>query len=193
MRQQRAATHALAPLEHDDLHAGASEQRRGHQAVDAGADYEGVRDHDVRRSSFYVRRSSFVVRGSWFGMVLERRFIMPGVRRYEDLEAWQLADELKREVYALTESGAASKDFDFRDQIRASAASSTKNIAEGFGRFRPAENAHFVEFSVASTMETKDSLRSIQCSTRFIVYLKSCKKNWRPPREPPATNDNDEP
>ena len=139
---------------------------------------------------------------------------MPGVRRYEDLEAWQIADELKREVYALTETGPASKDFKFRDQIRASAASSTKNIAEGFGRFRPAENAHFVEFSVASAMETKDSLkdgvdrghftparvaraqelaeRSIQCSTRFIVYLKSCKKNWRPPRKPRTTNENDE-
>src|SRR6478752_9922800 len=84
---------------------------------------------------------------------------MPGVRRYEALEAWQIADELKREVYALTATGPASRDFEFRDQIRASAASSTKNIAEGFGRFRPAENAHFVEFSVASTMETKDSLK----------------------------------
>ena len=138
-------------------------------------------------------------------MAFEERLAMPGVKRYEDLEAWQIADELKREVYALTESGPASKDFEFRDQIRASAASSTKNIAEGFGRFRPAENAHFVEFSVASTMETKDSLkdgvdrghftpervlraqqlaeRSIQCSTRFIVYLKSCKKNWKPKRK----------
>src|SRR3954466_11195978 len=139
---------------------------------------------------------------------------MAGVRRCEDLEAWQLADTLKREVYALTDSGAASKDFEFRNQIRASAASSTKNIAEGFGRFNPGENAHFVEISVASTMETKDSLkdgvdrghftpervasarelaeRSIQCSTRFIVYLKSCKKNWRPPRQPRTTNENDE-
>ena len=139
-------------------------------------------------------------------MALELHLAMPGVSRYEDLEAWQLADELKREVYALTESGPASKDFKFRDQIRDSAASSTKNIAEGFGRFRPADNARFVEFSVASTMETKDSLkdgvdrghflperafraqqlaeRTIQCSTKLIVYLKSCKKNWRPKRKP---------
>jgi len=129
-----------------------------------------------------------------------------GVRRYEDIEAWQIADELKREVYALTETGPASKDFKFRGQIRDSAASSTKNIAEGFGRFSPGDNARFVEISVASTMETKDSLkdgidrghftpakvaraqelaeRSIKCSTKFIVYLKGCKKNWRPPRKP---------
>ena len=125
---------------------------------------------------------------------------MTGVRRYEDLEAWQIADELKREVYALTETGPASKDFEFRNQIRASAASSTKNIAEGFGRFSPADNARFVEISVASTMETQDSLkdgvdrghftparverarqlatRSIQCSTKFIVYLKRRAETW---------------
>ena len=139
-------------------------------------------------------------------MAIEESTAMPGVKRYEDLKAWQIADELKREVYALTETGPASRDFKFCNQIRDSAASSTKNIAEGFGRFRPAENAHFVEYAVASAMETKDSLkdgvdrghfiperarraqelaeRSIQCSTKFILYLKSCKRNWRPPRKP---------
>jgi four helix bundle protein len=84
---------------------------------------------------------------------------MGGVRRYEDLDAWQLADELKREVYALTESGPPARDFKFRDQIRNSAAPSSKNIAEGFGRFHPGEFAHFIEFAVASAMETKDSLK----------------------------------
>ena len=124
-----------------------------------------------------------------------------GVRRYEDLEAWQLADELKREVYALTEAGPTLKDFEFRNQIRGSASSSTKNIAEGFGRFRPADFARFMEFAVSSAMETKDSLkdgvdrghftpervlraqqladRSIQCSTKLIVYLKSCGQKKR--------------
>ncbi len=115
-------------------------------------------------------------------------------RRYEELEAWQIADELKREVYALTETGPAAKDFKYRDQIRDSAASNSKNISEGFGRFRPAPFAQFMEFAVSSAMETKDSLkdgvdrgyftpervalaqklaeRSIQCSTKLIVYLK---------------------
>ena len=92
---------------------------------------------------------------------------MPGARRHEDLEAWQLA----------------------------AAASSAKNIAEGFGRLHPGEFARFMEFAVASAMETKDSLedgldrgyfipervaaaqrlaeRTIRCSTKFIVYLKA--------------------
>jgi four helix bundle protein len=141
-----------------------------------------------------------VVRRSSFGMALEKRCAMPGVKRYEDIEAWQLADALKREVYALTADGPASKGFTFRDQITSSAASSTKNIAEGFGRFNPGDNARFVEISVASTMETKDSLkdgidrghftpervaraqelaeRSIQCSTKDIVYLQRRAKTW---------------
>jgi 23S rRNA-intervening sequence protein len=64
------------------------------------------------------------------GIAREERIAMPAVRRYADLEAWQLADELKREVYTLTATGPASRDFEFRNQIVASAASSTKNIAE---------------------------------------------------------------
>ncbi len=126
---------------------------------------------------------------------------MAAVRRYEDLDAWKVADELKLEVYALTATGPAYRDFGFRNQIRDSAASATKNIAEGFGRFRPADNARFVEFSVSSAMETKESLkdgvdrgyftpesvqraqelaeRSIQCSVKYILYLKSCAKTKR--------------
>jgi len=88
----------------------------------------------VRRSWFVVRRSSFGVRD---GIELDRRLCMIA-KRYEELDAWQLADELKREVYALTAAGPAANDFGFRDQIRDSAASNSKNIAEGFGRFRPA-------------------------------------------------------
>ena len=118
-----------------------------------------------------------------------------GVNRYEDLDAWQIADELKREVYALLKTGPASSDFEYCGHIRDSAASNTKNIVEGFGRFRPADFARFMEFAIASAMETKESLRdgidrgyftpqqvaraqqlverSIQCSTKLIVYLKS--------------------
>jgi four helix bundle protein len=114
-------------------------------------------------------------------------------RRYEELEVWQLADALKIEVYALIAGGPASRDFRFRDQIRDSAASTTKNISEGFGRFWPAEFARFMEFALASAMETHDSLkdgldrgyftpeqvsnaqdlaeRTIKCSVRFIGYL----------------------
>ena len=139
---------------------------------------------------------------------------MPGARRYEDLEVWQLADELKREVYTLVRTGPAARDFKFRNQIRDSSASSTKNIAEGFGRFHPGEFARFMEFAVASAMETKDSLkdgldrgyfipervataqrlaeRTIRCSSRFIVYLKEeaeRRRKRKRPKQPRKSNE----
>ena len=117
-----------------------------------------------------------------------------GVRRFEDLEAWQAATDLKREVYALTDQGTAIRDFKFRDQIRDSAASAPRNIAEGFGRFRPASFAHFVEIAIGSLMETQCLLRdgfdrhhfsasqvaganvfaerALRISTKLAIYLK---------------------
>ena len=84
---------------------------------------------------------------------------MPGVRRYEDLVAWQLSYELQREVFALTANGPAARDFKFRDQIRDSSASASRNIAEGFARFRPAEFARFLEIARGSLTETHHHLR----------------------------------
>ena len=62
---------------------------------------------------------------------------MRSARRYEDLVCWQLADELEEVVFELTAAGPVSKDFKFRDQIRDSSSSATRNMAEGFGRYWP--------------------------------------------------------
>jgi len=119
--------------------------------------------------------------------------------RYEQLEAWQIADELRREIITLTSTGLVAKDFDFRNEIRDAASSVARNIAEGFGRFRPKEFARFLEYSVASLMETRDLLtegiqrkyfaptdierarslcqRSRQLSRGLMRYLKSCRKD----------------
>jgi hypothetical protein len=61
-----------------------------------------------------------------------------GVRRYQDLIAWQVGDEFKLEVYRLIrESPQAQRSFRFRDQLQDSASSVTKNIIEGFLRKSP--------------------------------------------------------
>ncbi len=121
-------------------------------------------------------------------------------RKFQDLEAWQLADDLRREVIALTATGSASKDFKFRQQIRDSSSSTCKNIAEGFGRFRPAPFAQFMEFAIASIMETQDALQdgvernhwtversararslATRCedvSKRLMLYLKRKAREW---------------
>ena len=132
------------------------------------------------------------------------------VSRYEDLIAWQLAYELQREVFALTETGSAAKDFKFRDQIRDSSSSATRNIAEGFGRYGPAEFARFLNIARGSLTETHNSLRdgrdrgyftaidtdrlqrlagrSAKATTGLIRYLESCvrrnRRTWRPHHSP---------
>jgi four helix bundle protein len=125
-----------------------------------------------------------------------------GVRRFQDLEAWQLANALKIEVYRLTKDGKVTNDREYCRQIRRSAASSSRNIAEGFGRFRPRPFAQFMEFSIASTHETHDALldsthqehftasqiadalqlldRCLRVSTKLLLYLKRCDENTLP-------------
>ena len=81
-----------------------------------------------------------------------------GIRDFRDLVAWQLSYELKCEVFAFTANPPTSKDFKYRDQIRDSSASAPRNIAEGFGRYRPAEFARFFEFARGSLVETQNHL-----------------------------------
>ena len=83
---------------------------------------------------------------------------MAGVRDYRDLIAWQFSNELKCEVVAFTSEGPASRDFRYRDDIRASSASAAANICEGFGRFRPLGFASFLTIAKASLKETHNHL-----------------------------------
>ena len=85
---------------------------------------------------------------------------MAVAKRYQDLVCWQLADELETLVFELTETGPACRDFKFRDQIRDSSSSATRNMAEGFGRFWPADHAHFLRIAKSSLMETHSSART---------------------------------
>jgi four helix bundle protein len=78
--------------------------------------------------------------------------------RYQDLDAWRLANELKRNVYSLVNETQARHDHSFRDQIRDSAASAPANLAEGFGYFRHPEFARHTRTAKSSLMETHNHL-----------------------------------
>jgi four helix bundle protein len=80
-------------------------------------------------------------------------------RRFDQLDAWQLANELKLGVYKLTESGSVTRDFDFYHQLREAAASGPNNIAEGFGRYKPPQFRQFLDIAIASITETSGHLR----------------------------------
>ena len=80
-------------------------------------------------------------------------------KSFRELVVWQLAFELKSQVIALLQNGPASKDFRFRDQLADAARSVPANIAEGFGRFNPADIARFVDIARGSLDETENRLR----------------------------------
>lgn len=51
--------------------------------------------------------------------------------KFQELKVWQRAKELAVYIYRISESGAFSKDYGLRDQIRRAAVSIASNIAEG--------------------------------------------------------------
>src|SRR5688500_7280776 len=83
---------------------------------------------------------------------------MATFRRFEDIQAWQKARVLVREIYMATGQGTFARDFDLRSQIRRSATSIMANIAEGQGRRTDRDFANFLNISLGSVAETKSHL-----------------------------------
>jgi four helix bundle protein len=80
------------------------------------------------------------------------------VRRYQDLVAWQLANELKLKVYALVDQTTARDDRKFCDQIKDAAASAPRNLAEGFAYYLHPDFARYTRTAKASLVETHNHL-----------------------------------
>ena len=83
---------------------------------------------------------------------------MATIQRFEDLEAWQKARELAKQVYVISNTGKLSKDFDLKNQINRSCGSVMDNIAEGFGRGSRNEFTNFLSIAKGSSDETKSQL-----------------------------------
>jgi four helix bundle protein len=83
---------------------------------------------------------------------------MPTFRKFYDIEAWQKARELTRELYAVSNQGAFSRDFGLRDQIRRAGVSIMANIAEGFERDGTAEFVQFLAVAKGSAAEVVSHL-----------------------------------
>jgi four helix bundle protein len=119
---------------------------------------------------------------------------MATLKHFEDIDAWQKARTLTREVYALSGSGKFATDFGLRDQIRRAAISVMSNIAEGFERGGSAEFFQFLSIAKGSAGEIEaqlyvafdqgyiakeqlESIRDLSVSTKkliagFMNYLK---------------------
>ena len=80
------------------------------------------------------------------------------IKRFENIEAWQLARELARKVYGLTKKTEFARDFGLRGQIQDAAGSSMHNIAEGFDSETNPEFVRFLRYAKRSCTEVQSEL-----------------------------------
>jgi len=79
-------------------------------------------------------------------------------RRFEDIQVWQKARDLTRDIYRLTGDADFSRDYGLREQIRRASVSIMANIAEGFGRHSDREFANFLNIAHGSASEVQSHL-----------------------------------
>ncbi len=80
------------------------------------------------------------------------------IRRFEDMESWQVSRTLANMIYELTKQEAVRKDYGFVDQIRRAAISVMNNIAEGYERGSNKDFAKFLFIARGSVGEVRSML-----------------------------------
>ena len=79
-------------------------------------------------------------------------------KTFEEINAWQNARVLVKDVYALTKCGDFCKDYGLKDQIQRAAVSICSNIAEGFERRGNKELINFLWIAKGSAAEVCSQL-----------------------------------
>src|SRR5688572_16519838 len=102
---------------------------------------------------------------------------------FTELIAWQRADELERFALDMITRPVLATDQTFCKQTSDAAASAPRNIAEGHGRFAPAQFANFLRIAIASEQETRNQIikawqrgasrRALAAAIRLRAYLQS--------------------
>jgi four helix bundle protein len=87
---------------------------------------------------------------------------MRPARHYSELIVWQLADEIRQEVFKLTKRPRFARDFKAQGQADDAINSVCRNIAEGFACETHGEFATFLVYSVRSLNEIQDAMRGAE-------------------------------
>lgn len=83
---------------------------------------------------------------------------MPGITRFEEIDAWKASRQLTNMIYALSNQVGFNRDFGLRDQIRRAAVSVMSNIAEGFESRTDIQFINFLGMARASAGEVRAQL-----------------------------------
>jgi S23 ribosomal protein. len=77
-----------------------------------------------------------------------------GIRRHEDMLAWQLGQELSQRLAHILSRSAARRDRNYCSELQEAADAISANIAEGFDRYRLPGFRYFLEIANGSLGET---------------------------------------
>lgn len=116
-----------------------------------------------------------------------------GVRDYRELDVWKLCDDLRVKVEIILQRPSFREHEKLHDQLEEAVERLCPNIAEGFSRYFPRENAQFVRVALGSLSEIiehldrtcrrkiidraeRDELQALarrarKAATRYAVYL----------------------
>jgi four helix bundle protein len=116
------------------------------------------------------------------------------IRRFEDLEVWQVARELAKRVYRAAQTQKLRNDYPLMNQMKRAVVSISSNIAEGYERGSRRQHIEFMYIAKGSAGELRSQLivahdvglvdedayswlteRCDACSRKLSAYIKSLK------------------
>ncbi|MGQ2983711.1 four helix bundle protein [Flavobacterium sp.] len=104
---------------------------------------------------------------------------MATILRFEDLEIWQEARRLAKEIHTLSVETELKTDFKLKAQIKDSSGSVMDNIAEGFERDGNMEFRQFLSIAKGSAGEARSQLyRVYDCGYINIQKLEILKTDY---------------
>ena len=80
------------------------------------------------------------------------------INNFTDLDAWKINHQIAIKIYNATKNFPREELFGITSQTRRAISSTTANIAEGFGRFRPNDRIHFYHQARGSLTETENHI-----------------------------------
>ena len=83
---------------------------------------------------------------------------MTGVRNHEEFDVWQLSDQIRIRLRTILDRPVFRQHTSLREQLEKCAEGPCPQIAEGFARYLPGDNAKFVRIAAGSLSELLEHL-----------------------------------